>query len=219
MKWIHYFTTSQIPFSIYKLNQGDAIINNKTQSTSMIILYGLVYVVKIFTNKEASSLAILQTNHIFHKMSTNKDNTIYYYKIIALKNTFLINFNWHDVINQSSELHKYLLLEIIQAYQQTIAQYEIMNDILIHQYIQNRIIQFILILSEKFGRIGKQKITIPFIISQKTIGIIIGSNRITVNRVFRKLHDKNLISYSYNKYIQIKNPLALSYFISNKEYT
>lgn len=219
MKWIHYFAASKIPFSIYKLNKDDAILYEykQRQSISMIILYGLVYIVKTFTNNETSSIAILRANNIFHKTSKLKKHNTYYYKIIAIKNTFIINFKWKDLKYKSNFLHKSLLFEIIQSYQQTIYQYEMMNNILMNKYIQNRIIQLILILSEQFGIINKEEIIIPFFISQKTIGIMIGSNRITVNRVLHQLNMNRLITYSYNKNLQIKNPLALSHFTLNKE--
>jgi len=210
MKWINYFSTSQIPFYVYKLNKGDAIIYqlNTNKASSIIILHGLMYLIKTFTNHEKLSIAILKTNHIINAISKVKEKNLYYYKAIAIKETFIINFNEEDLIK--NQIYINLLIAIIQSYQQTIYQYEMMSNILMHKYVKNRILQLILLLSEEFGIIKKQQIIIPFIISQKTIGIITGSNRITVNRILCQLQNQMLLSYSPQKYILIKNPLILS---------
>nr|YP_009294549.1 global nitrogen transcriptional regulator [Asparagopsis taxiformis]AOM66032.1 global nitrogen transcriptional regulator [Asparagopsis taxiformis] len=221
MKWIYYFSSCHIPFNIYKLQTGDAIIYQYTSHKyqSIIILQGLLYITKQFTNHEKACIAILQTNNVFDSynllLNTQKNDSTYYYKLVALQTTFILSFQLQDLNINKNNINSNLLLNIIASYQNTINKYKIMNNILIHKYMQNRIIQLLLTLSEEFGIIHKHSIIIPFVISQHTISEIVGSNRITVNRILRKLCKNQLISYSYNKYIQINNPLALSHFLFN----
>lgn len=216
MKWINYFSASTIPFSVYKIAKGDSILYhpNQSKSKSLLIIDGLVYLLKIFTNNEILSVALLNKNHIINIMKTYNNN-YFYYKAVAIKDTFCICFVWEELKN-NFKCNNYLLIELIESYQKTIYQYEIINNIIAHRYIKNRIVQLILFLSTEFGIVNKQNIIIPLEISQTTIGIIIGSNRITVNQILQQLYKQNIISYSPQKYIILHDPLALNYFIFNQ---
>lgn len=214
MQWINYFSTSKIPFYIYKLKKGDSIIykSNTKNNKSIIILHGIIYILKIFTNQEILTLGILNKGNI---ISYKQETQYHYYNAVAMEETFILSFRLEDaILNQN--IKKNLLQTIIQSHQSTLYKYEIMNSILAHKYTKHRIIQLILFLSTEFGLVEKNHIIIPFYLSQKTISIIIGSNRSTVNKIMHKLYQNNAISYSNQKYICIKNLFILSY--SNEKY-
>nr|QCI05746.1 global nitrogen transcriptional regulator [Cryptopleura ramosa] len=199
MKWINEFSNSQIPYYIYKLNKGDTIIYNcnSDYNKSLVILNGIIYLIKIFTNQEIIPLAILNTNHIIN-LNPFRINQQNYYKIIALEKTYIISFNINK-LKYNSNTYKSLILNIMLSYELTIKQYEIMNCILMQKHIKDRLIQLILFLSLNFGIIHQKQIIIPFQLSQKNLGTIVGSNKITINKIINKLSQAMLIRYSLKK--------------------
>nr|YP_009326625.1 global nitrogen transcriptional regulator [Membranoptera platyphylla]AMJ16882.1 global nitrogen transcriptional regulator [Membranoptera platyphylla] len=204
MKWINSFSNSQIPYYIYKLNKGDKILYNpnKIYNRSIVILQGVIYLFKIFQNKEIFPLAILKTNNIIDLECSYE--TQHYYTIIALDQTYLMSFSLSDIKNKIY-IKKQILLNIIYGQKITLKQYELMNQILRHKYIKYRILQLILLLSLEFGIIHENKIIIPFSLSQKNLSIIIGSNKITINQIMNYLSKKTIIKYSTKKIIHIEN--------------
>lgn len=199
MKWINAFSSSQIKYYIYKLNKGDSIIYsyNSDYNKSLIILNGIIYIIKIFTNQEIIPIAILNTNNIIYlnSLHTTKQN---YYKLIAFEKTYIISFNINQLKYQSNT-YKLLTSNIIKSYELTLKRYELMNTILMQKNIQNRLIQIILFLSLEFGIVYQQKIIIPFTLSQKNLANITGSNKITINRIIHKLSKQMIIKYSLKK--------------------
>nr|YP_009332625.1 global nitrogen transcriptional regulator [Membranoptera weeksiae]AHZ94639.1 global nitrogen transcriptional regulator [Membranoptera weeksiae] len=208
MKWINSFSNSHIPYYIYKLNKGDKILYNpnKIYNRSIIILHGVIYLFKIFQNKEIFPLAILKTNNIIDLEYSYE--TQYYYTIIALDQAYLMSFSLLNIKNKIY-IKKQILFNIIYGQKLTLKQYELMNQILRHKYIKYRILQLILLLSLEFGIIHKNKIIIPFSLSQKNISIIIGSNKITINQIMNYLSKKTIIKYSTKKIIHIENIVNL----------
>lgn len=210
MQWINHFSNHKIPFCIYKLNRGDSIIYSRYKdNNSCIILHGIIYLLKTFTNREIISLGIFPKNTIISEIDTKN---YYYHTIIAIEQTFLLSFSWQDIIN-CNKIKQNFLKKIITSYQNTISKYKIMNNIYCHKYTKNRIIQLIFFLSKDFGLFDKNRILIPFYISQTTISIIIGSNRSNVNKIMKKLCKTQLISYYNRKYIYIKLSSILNFNI------
>nr|YP_009391942.1 global nitrogen transcriptional regulator [Acrosorium ciliolatum]ARW60086.1 global nitrogen transcriptional regulator [Acrosorium ciliolatum] len=199
MKWINEFSNSQIPYYIYKLNKGDSIIYNcnSDYNKSFIVLRGIIYILKIFTNQEIIPIAILNTNNIINlnPFKINKQN---YYKIIALDKTYIISFNINK-LKYNDNINKSLILNIIFSYELTLEKYERMNSILIHKHIKYRVIQLILFLCLDFGIINQKQVIIPFKLSQKSLAKITGSNQITINKMINKLSKNMLITYSLKK--------------------
>nr|YP_009295591.1 global nitrogen transcriptional regulator [Mastocarpus papillatus]AOL58075.1 global nitrogen transcriptional regulator [Mastocarpus papillatus] len=207
MKWINYFTISKIPFYVYKLHKGDSIIyiKRKEKYTSIIVAHGILYLLKIFTNKEILTLGILSKENIVHSLIEQSNS---YYKLIAIEESFLISFKWLDLItNKNSSTN--LLIDVIKSYQDTLYKYEIMNHILIHKYTEHRIVQLILFLCKEFGLVEQNRIIIPLQISQTTLSIIIGSNRCTISKIIHRLYLKKAISFSKKKYIILINTFQL----------
>nr|YP_009298045.1 global nitrogen transcriptional regulator [Plocamium cartilagineum]AOM67983.1 global nitrogen transcriptional regulator [Plocamium cartilagineum] len=201
MKWINNLSALKIPFYIYKLNINDSIIyirNKHNQNKLNIILHGIIYVIKKFTNKEILTLAILTSNHNININNISLKHENYYYEAIAIQDTYIICFKWTDFISKQNFLHN-TFINVIKSYQNTLYRYETMNQILKHKYIKNRIIQLILFLCIEFGKINNQGIYIPFKISQITIATLVGSNRVTVNKTINQLCNEMLISYCYQK--------------------
>lgn len=199
MTWINEFSNSQIPYYIYKLNKNDSIIYNynSDDNQSLIVLNGTIYILKIFTNKEIIPIAILNSNHIINlnSFTINKKS---YYKIIAFETTYIISFSVNNLKYNSSR-YKSLIINIVYSYELTLKKYEIMNNILMHKHIKDRLIQLILFLSLEFGIVNQKQIIIPFKISQKSLANIVGSNNITINKIITKLSKKMLIKYSLKK--------------------
>nr|QCI07771.1 global nitrogen transcriptional regulator [Pleonosporium borreri] len=205
MKYIYYFSKFNISYYIYEIKTGDSIIFNRNyyQKTFFIILDGLVLLSKHFTNTHSLSIAILSNHHII--FNTQKNITInYYYKVLALKNTYLISLNKNEIYK-----HKKLIINIINSYELTLDKYSSMNDILANKLVKYRLLQLLFFLSKEFGIIKKQYINIPFTISKYQIGIIIGSNQNTINKLLKNLSPYIKIEYINNKKIQIKDPFHL----------
>nr|YP_010904359.1 global nitrogen transcriptional regulator [Catenella fusiformis]WCH57610.1 global nitrogen transcriptional regulator [Catenella fusiformis] len=205
MRWINHFFNSKIPFYIYKLYKGDSVVHTADINISklLIVLHGTVYILKAFTNSETITLALLESDHIIHTHTPQKNC---YYKIIAITDTFLLSCKWEDLTKINTQINSTFFGELIQSYIKTIEKYETMNSILAHKYIKNRVIQLILSLSKDFGIVDKRQIFIPHYISQTTISIITGSNRTNINKILHNFHHENLIKYLYNKKICIENP-------------
>nr|QCI09053.1 global nitrogen transcriptional regulator [Inkyuleea mariana] len=217
MKWIHHLSNSKTPFYIYRLNKGDAIIQKSynNDNKSIIILHGIVHLIQIFTNKEIISLAILNRDHIINIRPEKIEHKYYYYKIVAIEDTYLISFIFDELLYKNNNSTK-LLINIIKGYELTLHRYKQMNHILVHKHIKQRVTQLILFLCEEFGIIYKQKIIIPFKISQITIGTITGSNKVTINKIVRYLYNEMFIQYYGKKIIYITNPFLLNSLNLNK---
>nr|YP_008144797.1 putative uncharacterized protein ntcA [Grateloupia taiwanensis]AGO19813.1 putative uncharacterized protein ntcA [Grateloupia taiwanensis] len=212
MQWVQQLSILKVPFYIYKLNKHDCIVyeSNKNPHQSLIILHGVIYVFKVFTNGEISTTAILSENHIINIRHTTADLKHYYYKAIAFKTTYILSFQLQDITEQE-KVSTLILNQIIKSYENTIYRYEQMSHIMTHKYMKNRVIQLIFFLCQEFGIVRKQEIVIPFEISQINIGHIIGSNKITTNKIIKNLSNQMLIKYSKNKKIILKDPLSLNY--------
>nr|YP_010985902.1 global nitrogen transcriptional regulator [Grateloupia asiatica]WOL36820.1 global nitrogen transcriptional regulator [Grateloupia asiatica] len=212
MQWVQQLSIQKIPFYIYKLNKHDCILyeSSKNSQKSLIILHGIMYVLKVFTNNEITSTAILSENHIINIKSTTSHPKHYYYKAIAFETTYIISFQWQDITRQD-KVSTLIFNQIIKSYENTIYRYEQMSHIMTHKYIKNRIVQLILFLCQEFGVVKKQEIIIPFEISQINIGNIVGSNKVTTNKIIKTLSNQSLIKYSKNKKIILKDPLSLNY--------
>lgn len=208
MKWIHYFSKSKINYYIYKLNKGDSIIyrNLYNKYSSIIILHGLIYVKKVFTNKESLPLALLYNDHII----TLKNNyrSKYYYFLQAFDTTYILSFHDEDLYKNQHENYE-LLIHLIKSYKFTINNYEIINNIFNHKYIKHRLIQLILFLSREFGIIHKETILIPIKISQYEIANMLGTNKITINKILKTLSHIISIKSTYKTTIYVKNIFEL----------
>ncbi len=205
MKYIYYLSKLKISYYIYELHIGDSIIfpNNSYVHKYFIILDGLIYLSKNFTNHNSLSIAILSNNHIIYNKYHNLI-THYYYKILALKKTYIISLNKNEIY-KNNKLNTYF----INSYELTIDKYTKMNDILANKSVKYRLLQFLFFLSKEFGIINQQYIHIPFIISKYQIGMIIGSNQNTINKIIQNLYPHIQIKYINNKKILIKDPFQL----------
>nr|YP_010902764.1 global nitrogen transcriptional regulator [Hypnea nidulans]WCH54619.1 global nitrogen transcriptional regulator [Hypnea nidulans] len=203
MKWLNYFLNFNIPFYIYKLNINDSIIFSKNTNSNqpMIILYGIVYIIKNFHNNKKTTLAILGAENILYINSIKDENC--YYRMIAINKSFLISFQWKNLINTNTNLNNTIFKEFIKMYTKTNTKYEMMNTIMSHKYVKNRVIQLLLLYALDFGNINKQEIKIPHYISQYTIGKISGTTRTTTNRILRHLNYTKFVKYSTDKKIHL----------------
>nr|YP_009396081.1 global nitrogen transcriptional regulator [Dasya naccarioides]ARW65267.1 global nitrogen transcriptional regulator [Dasya naccarioides] len=214
MQWINTLNNYKIPYYIYKLNKGDKVIYSKniTYNQSIIILYGTIYFFKTINHHKIFPLAILNTNNIISLKNLYNDNK-YYYKLIALENTYVISFNIKK-IKRSKKQETKIFFRIIYSQQLTLKNYERMNLVLKHKYIKYRIIQMILLLFLQFGIINNNSIYIPFNLSQKHLTIILGTNKTIVNQTINKLLKKMIIQYSTKKIMYIKNLSKLQTILS-----
>lgn len=194
MTWIEYLEYHNIPFNIYILDKNDCIMLNKKFSKPqlMIILNGLMQLLQIFSNGETICTELLKQNNIISDILSNSSNTLtYYYKATAIIKTAIIvipsNKLNHSLAKQSLNL-------CIQESRHN--NNHSMIQILCYRNTKKRIIHLLLILSKNFGRLKNHEIIIPFYISQNTISIITGSQRVNVTRIMNGLKNKTIISYN-----------------------
>nr|YP_010986101.1 global nitrogen transcriptional regulator [Polyopes affinis]WOL37019.1 global nitrogen transcriptional regulator [Polyopes affinis] len=158
MKWIHHLSKFKVPFYTYKLNKEDCILygSNKNIEQSLIILHGTICILKVFTNGETLSIAILNKDHIINIKQNKNKKEHYYYKALALESVYVISFQWQNIIIEE-KVPMIICTKLIEAHQKTIYRHEQMNHIITHKYIKHRIIQLILFLCQEFGIVKKKK--------------------------------------------------------------
>nr|YP_010195831.1 global nitrogen transcriptional regulator [Crassiphycus birdiae]UAD83228.1 global nitrogen transcriptional regulator [Crassiphycus birdiae] len=215
-EWMQLFFESKIPFYIYKLYKGDALIFKFYAKCKplIIVFYGTVYIMKVFTNGESIFLAILTSNSIIDFGFNSCDSNYIYYKVVALENTYFIKFCWLDYINNFQYLST--VIKLLDLFRYTLHQYENSSYILSHKSTRYRVIQLLLFLCREFGILNNNYIIIPFELSQKTISYITGSNPITVNKIIRYLVNRLFIQYVVHKRILICYSSFFSYLQDNK---
>nr|YP_009393408.1 global nitrogen transcriptional regulator [Symphyocladiella dendroidea]ARW61970.1 global nitrogen transcriptional regulator [Symphyocladiella dendroidea] len=204
MKWIKLLKQNKIPYYIYRLKEEDFIILNKNNSNIIIILSGIVFITKVFPNKELLPIAILNKHNILIK--SNKESKIYY-KIVALERAYILTLSEYN-LNKSKNI--LIEINILNSYNKTIGKYEAMNNIMSQKQIKNRILQLIFTICLQFGKVESQKIFIPFKLSNKNIAILTGTSEHTVNKVIRKIYKQGIIKEYNNKVISINNILYLN---------
>ena len=204
MEWIKFLTISKIKYHIYKLNKSDTLILHNLENVNnkiIIILYGLIYIVKVFPNKELLPIAILDKNTIL--INYKKDNQIYY-KLVALETTYIISFkedNPNHTIN--TELNN------IKYYKKTLKRYEEMSEIISQRKTKNRIVQLILLIGLKFGIIRNQVILIPFKLSQENIAMMTGLSQNTINKTMKVIYKMGIIEEN-KRIINLSNILNIN---------
>lgn len=204
MQWIRYLKTTNAPFKVYKLNPQDSIIlESKIDDSNqlVIILEGLVYLVKVFTNKEIKSVSLLSKNRIIKIESIDNNNKNYHYMAVAICNTNILSIHLRKIINKTFITNK-LLQTINIFYNYTLKEYENMTNVLSQKNIKIRIILLLFIISEKFGRINNYSIVIPIYISHKMLSHVLETSRVTITRALNEMHKDNIITYN-SKYIEI----------------
>nr|YP_009502067.1 global nitrogen transcriptional regulator [Porolithon onkodes]ASB29669.1 global nitrogen transcriptional regulator [Porolithon onkodes] len=209
MKWLQYLETYNISFNIKILNTEDSIIINKN-NYAVYIIDGFMQKLQVFTNKETLCTQLLYSNHILEifKLTQNKLclNRNYSYKFVALKKTIILIVHKKEFINKSN---KYNQLIYSLAYFKLIYNGDILA-IISHKNTRKRLIQFLFIIIERLGIFKKNRFLIPFNLPHSTIATIIGSQRITVNKIMNKLKKERILFYS-NQKISIINIIKLIY--------
>nr|YP_009392365.1 global nitrogen transcriptional regulator [Osmundaria fimbriata]ARW60927.1 global nitrogen transcriptional regulator [Osmundaria fimbriata] len=201
MKWIHFLINCNITYYIYKLNQEDTIIMDSCLpkiNKMIIILYGSILCVKIFSNQEVLPIAILNNQNLF-KIEELKSYNKFYYQLKALEKTYIITFNSENIYKK--KIKKYLLTNILCSYENTLKQYEIMSEIISQKYIKKRIFQIILLLLLKFGKINQNRVYLPFKISYKNLASLTGTNKTTVGKIIKQMNRDKIIHYYKKKRI------------------
>lgn len=198
MKWLIKLESYDMSFKIKILKKNDCIIANQKNSNHKIIyiLDGFIQTMQTFTNGEIINTQLLYTNDILidiqQPIQIKDQHTNCFYKFKALTQTILIIINKKEFIKkiQKSDRINYNSLNLNKE----------MIIILSHKNTKKRLIQLLLILIKKFGVLKNNQISIPFTISHCNIASIIGSQRITVNRIMNKLK-QNTIYYDSKKII------------------
>lgn len=211
MKWISYFFTFKVPFYIYKLQTHDSIIENKNkpQEKTIIILYGTINLVQVFSNKEMLPITILHKNHIV-EINNDPSNNKSYYKLTALKETYLICFDSNQIYD-NNYITKNFLKSYLEYYKLTLKHQKMMNYILIQKNTQYRIIQLIILFSIKFGIVHDEFIKIPFKIRKRDIAIMSGSSISTIHKTFHLLKINKIIKYSKNQLLFVRNSFLIQF--------
>lgn len=202
MEWIKNFSKTQIPYYIYKLNTNDSILyfNNSIKNQYILVIEGVICVFKIFNNKKAFFIGILNKNHILNLATVNK-NLSYYYEILALNKTYIISFS----INTKYYSNNETFFNIIKGQTMTAKKYETINCILKQQYYKYKIIQTLLFLFIEFGTINNKHINLSFKLSQKKLALITGVNKNKISQIINLLANQKIIKFSSYKTIHVYN--------------
>nr|YP_009398994.1 global nitrogen transcriptional regulator [Cliftonaea pectinata]ARW68058.1 global nitrogen transcriptional regulator [Cliftonaea pectinata] len=210
MKWTSFFTDYNIPYYIYKLKKEDAIVLNNLnlKNQSIIIIYGSIYATKIFRNKKTLPLAILKTGNIFH-IKHLKHKNLFYYKLIAIEETYILSFEIDKLKNKKKITHNFLF-HIINSYNNTIQKYEVMSEIINQKYTKKRLIQLILLLCLEFGIFKDKKVCIPLKMSQKNLSQMISINKNNINQIIKFLNKDTKIYYSKQKKFLINDVFQIN---------
>lgn len=202
MKWINELKDSNLSYYTYKLNQNDSAIlfeNSKNNSKCVIVLYGTLYIKKIFRNNKKIPIIVLHENHIFQ---TN-NNKQFYYKLIALEKTYIISTKI-NIKNKNNAINIKLIHHIIESYNKTLRIHECINEILRQKRTNKRIIQTIVSLLLNHNRVKRTQIYVPFKLSNRELSSISQTNEGTTSRVMRKIKYKSNIKNSLNRSMQDK---------------
>ena len=209
MKWLTYLEKYNISFKVNILNEEDSILINRNNQI-IYIIDGFMQKLQVFTNGEKLCTQLLYKNHILKKIKLTKQLRYqkynHYYELIALKKTIIVTFEEQELIIKSSIYNQF----IVQLQSLSSNHNEDIIGITSHKNTKKRLIQFLFILIERLGVLTKKRIIIPLNLSHYTIATIIGSQRITVNRIMNELKKKDILYYD-NKKISIINIIQLIY--------
>lgn len=209
MKWLRYLEAYNISFNINILNREDSIIVNKSNCT-IYIIDGFMQRLQVFTNKETLCTQLLYSPHVLKKFKSTKKN--FYlnqnssYRFVALTKTIILTINQKEFINKGGEYNQ-LIYSL--DYSKLIYNKDIIA-IISHKNTKKRLIQFLLIIIERLGIFKEDKFLIPLDLPHYTIATIIGSQRITVNKIMNELKKKRILLYN-NQKISIINIIKLIY--------
>ena len=202
MKWLNKLEYYDLSFNVKIIYKNECIIADKKidEYNTLIILDGFMQKTQIFTNGEMITLKLLYKTDIFTNIKTEPKSSYlrdsYYYQFKALTNTIIIIINKKELEKRTEKKH--FALHILN--QSHYHDNNEMVQILSHKNIKKRIVQFLLILIKHFGKISRNTIYIPFNLSHNDIAVIIGCQRVTVNRVMNKLKP-NIIYYDDHRII------------------
>ena len=209
MKWLRYLEAYNISFNINILNREDSIIVNRNNCT-IYIIDGFMQKLQVFTNKETLCTQLLYSHHVLKKFKSTKKNFYlnknYSYRFVALTKTIILSINQKELINKGG---KYNQLIYSLDYSKLIYNKDIIT-IISHKNTKKRLIQFLLIIIERLGIFKEDKFLIPLNLPHYTIATIIGSQRITVNKIMNELKKKRILLYN-NQKISIINIIKLIY--------
>ena len=209
MKWLTYLEKYNISFKVNVLDKEDSIIINKNNKI-IYIIDGFMQKLQVFTNGEKLCTQLLYKDHLLRKIKLTKQLTYkrhnHHYELIALKRTIIITLEEQELIIKSNIYNRFIyqLHSLSSNYDEDII------SITSHKNTKKRLIQFLFVLIERLGIVTKKQIIIPLNLSHSTIATIIGSQRITVNRIMNELKKKETLSYD-NKKISIINIIQLIY--------
>lgn len=201
MKWLIDLETYNISFNIRILKKNDSILAHQDTNENKIIyiLEGFIQILQVFTNGETICSQLLYTSDLFMNtipcITLPYENINYYYKFIALTKTVIVIINEKEFIKKLN-----YNTELLHKFQHTyLYRNNEINQILSHRSTKKRLVQLLFILIEHFGTFTEYSIIIPFNLSHYTIATIIGSQRITVNKIMNELKKKESSTIMINK--------------------
>ena len=209
MQWLTYLEKYNISFKVNILNREDSIVINKNNKI-IYIIDGFMQQLQVFTNGEKICTQLLYKKHILQTITSTEqvpyEKINHYYELIALTRTILIILEEQELIIKSNIYNKF----ITSLYSLSLNHREDIIGITSHKNTKKRLIQFLFVLVERLGILTKKQIIIPLNLPHYTIATIIGSQRITVNKIMNELKKKGILSYD-NKKISIINIIRLIY--------
>lgn len=203
MEWLKKLEDYNISFHIHLLEKEDFIIIKKEyeEKRIMYILDGLAQLMKVFSNNEKVCVELLQNCQITTTYHSSSRRNNHYNILTAITVTKIITVSAQEIKTiQATDKTSRFTGNVVRQHNKN----NEITSILSHRNTQKRIVQLLIILAKKFGRVKGSVIAIPFHLSHQTIADITGSQRGTVGKIMSKLKKNKNIGYG-SKSIMIRN--------------
>ena len=193
MKWLKELENHNISFHIHILQKEDSILIKSANANNQIIyiLDGFAKLVQVFTNNEKICVNLLQKHQTIIIGKNESRKCTYYYLVTTVRKSIILTIPWQEFNKAEKNLE---LFSLIQFYKQD--KEDKVTNILSHRNTKKRVVQLLIDLIKQIGEVKEERIILPLSLSHEIIATITGSQRITINRIMRKLKKDGIIDYS-----------------------
>nr|QUE28824.1 ntcA [Porphyropsis coccinea] len=200
--WLKILKKTSIPFEIIILKNGDSILL-RNSNLIFINLKGILSIAKHYITKQSVIVSLNRSNTVLH-YKTN--DTICYYKLQALTSVHILILSKSHILNNLSVSNYFNEIELYSLNLELI-NFEYWITIFTQNTIKKRLVVFLLILAQQFGKPSRVGIIINVCVSHKYLAQLLCTTRITITRCFNQL--KNDLVFS-NKKITLFDPITLA---------
>nr|YP_010336681.1 global nitrogen transcriptional regulator [Rhodospora sordida]UNJ15087.1 global nitrogen transcriptional regulator [Rhodospora sordida] len=191
------------------LEKGDVLILNNSSSNLYFVMYGIIQVGKVNVPQRVITLVLLTTKQCFITSTVSSRE----YQIKSLNRSSILIIKTKDIVYLLKKIPIFFPLIIYGLYSYTLL-VEDFASIFIPRTTTKRTIALLLFLTKHFSVNNANKVEVSINLSQANIAQLIGSTRVSVNKVFQFLQKVKCLEIFAGKII-IKNPVFLA-FLSGK---